>query len=156
MVGRGVRRRGRELSESDVPEGDGGDGEDDHEPGWHELFGFGEAHGEDNEQDAEKQINEVIRPWYCPGRRQSKDGGEGHGHNEGDFAAGLEEAGHSAHHEEDDVNPENLSWVGHIVISRGDCDLVRADIQAQNFAGFGFHGDFERAAADLAIGGESL
>ena len=117
--------------ESDVAQDKRGNRQNCHQTIRYELFGVGEAETEENKQKNEQTIRKPGRRFQNSQRTQRERNRKHHRHDERHFALGFDEAHEAAENEENDVNPENSSWV-HIFM-RGPVSHNRAELRKVSF-----------------------
>jgi hypothetical protein len=134
-----------------------GEREDSHETVRHEFFRFSQANGKENHQKDQHHRGQNLAEVGVkdgPGAAKNQDARKNSRHDEGDFAAGLEETDKTADKQQHDINPEHQRWKWHI--HQAAFCLIHPHSQAQNFAWLALGDDLERAAANFAIRGKGL
>lgn len=140
-------------SEIDIPQRECGDSGDEHQAGGHEFLCLGEPDGEHDEQRSHEDVRQVFTEAHIEDIRDGAEDQrrrESARHVERDFAVRFEKADESADDEQDDVNPE------YCVLHGAQPASSALHVQAQNFTRLAVGVDFHRAAADFAIGGETM
>src|ERR1043166_2407816 len=97
-------------SESDVPQRQRGKGNHKHQARRHELFGFGQSHAKDHEQQGQQNVGDV-RSENDSRSAQAERGGKAHRHDQRNAALAFEKTNQTADDQQDDVNPENFALV---------------------------------------------
>jgi hypothetical protein len=100
------------LQISDVPQRQHDERDYQHQPRGHELFGFGQSHGEHDEQQRQQDVRDVGLE-YDSHRAEAERSRKCRRQNERNLAFGFEKANQAADHEQKDINPKN--GVGEIV-----------------------------------------
>ena len=88
-----------------MTENERGQGDDQHHAAGHEFLGFGQAHGENHQQQDHGYVRRERLRDHAQGA-ENQNGGKDGGHDDRDFAAGLQEADESPNFQQHKVDPK--------------------------------------------------